>query len=537
MYGTLERKEGELGDQTPSSPGQLVRNDSHSRWLQESAGSRVQRKPKIFSHCHVARDESGGAGIGSNELPVTDLSARRRLIVASVICLVFMIGEVVGGVLSGSLAIATDAAHLLTDFASFMISLFAIWLSTRPASRNMSFGWYRAEVIGALLSVLMIWLVTGLLVYMAVERLRTGEFEIDATVMVITASAGLLVNIIMALALNLDGHSHGHFHAHGHGHGHGHAHDQEHSHEHDIRGHSHLIHMDDDDEDEDGGEQEEEEDETEQQATDGLSNILAADLMTRSLISPADSASGKQRAELAELSLPNGLAGGSGKSKTKKGKEEKKKKKEALKCAGHNQAGRGKSNINVRAAFIHVVGDFLQSLGVLIAALVIYFEPSYAIVDPICTFLFSIIVLVTTLNIIRDATNVLMEGIPDGINFIEVREKLQTLPGVVKVHNLRIWSLSLDKIAISTHLVIDTSQVGSAQALKRAIETLKSSYSFFEVTIQIEEYREDMRDCEQCQDDEDDAAEKGVVINVNENPQQQHQTTAATGRPDDGSPA
>lgn len=51
-----------------------------------------------------------------------------------------------GGVLSNSLAIATDAAHLLTDFASFMISLFSIWVANRPATKKMPFGWYRAEV-------------------------------------------------------------------------------------------------------------------------------------------------------------------------------------------------------------------------------------------------------------------------------------------------------------------------------------------------------------------------------------------------------
>ena len=72
--------------------------------------------------------------------------ARRKLVVASVLCLLFMVGEVVGGVLSNSLAIATDAAHLLTDFASFMISLVAIWMAARPKSRKMSFGWHRAEV-------------------------------------------------------------------------------------------------------------------------------------------------------------------------------------------------------------------------------------------------------------------------------------------------------------------------------------------------------------------------------------------------------
>lgn len=60
-------------------------------------------------------------------------------------------------------------------------------------------------------------------------------------------------------------------------------------------------------------------------------------------------------------------------------------------------------NINVRAAFIHVLGDVLQSIGVFCAALVIYFRPSWQLADPICTFIFSIIVLFTTLNILKDA--------------------------------------------------------------------------------------------------------------------------------------
>ena len=149
--------------------------------------------------------------------------ARNKLIFASVLCLVFMIAEVVGGVLSNSLAIATDAAHLLTDFASFMISLFAIWVAGRPSSERMSFGWHRAEVLGAIVSVLLIWVVTGVLVYMAVLRVVNMEFEIDAKVMLITSGLGVLVNIIMGASL----HQHGHAHGGGGGeaeHGHGHSH-------------------------------------------------------------------------------------------------------------------------------------------------------------------------------------------------------------------------------------------------------------------------------------------------------------------------
>ena len=75
-------------------------------------------------------------------------------------------GEFVGGILSGSLAIMTDAAHMLSDVAGFMISYFAIYLGSRPASSQMSFGYHRAEILGALASILLIW---GLLIWLIVE--------------------------------------------------------------------------------------------------------------------------------------------------------------------------------------------------------------------------------------------------------------------------------------------------------------------------------------------------------------------------------
>lgn len=80
----------------------------------------------LIGHCHSDVDRQEGV----------DVRARRKLIIASILCVVFMIVEVVGGVWSNSLAIATDAAHLLTDFASFMISLFAIWFAGRPSTRK-----------------------------------------------------------------------------------------------------------------------------------------------------------------------------------------------------------------------------------------------------------------------------------------------------------------------------------------------------------------------------------------------------------------
>lgn len=104
-----------------------------------------------------------------------------------------------GGYLSNSLAITTDAAHLLTDLAGFSISLFSIQMAGRPPSKRMNYGWYRSEVLGAVTSVLMIWIVTAILVYMAILRILTQEYEIDAEVMLITSGTGVIMNLMYVL--------------------------------------------------------------------------------------------------------------------------------------------------------------------------------------------------------------------------------------------------------------------------------------------------------------------------------------------------
>merc|ERR1712018_713062 len=104
-----------------------------------------------------------------------------------------------------------------------------------------------------------------------------------------------------------------------------------------------------------------------------------------------------------------------------------------------------------------VIVDFVQSVGVLIAAFIIYLKPDWKIVDPICTFIFSILVLFTTISILRNTINVLMEGIPNDMDFTVVKNTILKVPGIVTVHNLRIWGITTDKKALTAHLAIDTS--------------------------------------------------------------------------------
>ncbi|XP_054079765.1 proton-coupled zinc antiporter SLC30A2 isoform X1 [Rissa tridactyla] len=314
-------------------------------------------------HCHTR----GGDGH-----PGQQQRARRKLYLAASICLVFMVGEAVGGYLAHSLAILTDAAHLLTDFASIMISLFALWVSSRPPTKTMNFGWHRAEILGALLSVLSIWVVTGVLVYLAAQRLISADYDIEGSVMLITSACAVAVNIVMGVALHQTGH-----------------------------GHSHGA----------GGEQ---------------------------------------------------------------------------------------PNASVRAAFVHVVGDLLQSVGVLVASYIIFFKPEYKYVDPICTFLFSALVLGTTLTILRDVLLVLMEGTPKGMDFNAVRETLLAVRGVEAVHSLHIWALTAAQPLLSVHIAINAG-ASAQEVLEEASSRLQGTFRFHTTTIQVESYSEEMRDCRECQ--------------------------------------
>jgi zinc transporter 2 len=98
-----------------------------------------------------------------------------------------------------------DAAHMFSDFASFGVSLFVIWLSGRKPKKTMTYGFYRAEALGALATVVIIWYVTGILAYLAVERIHTGQFEIQVAA-VLFSTIVIIWDIIGSSSGMLRGH-------------------------------------------------------------------------------------------------------------------------------------------------------------------------------------------------------------------------------------------------------------------------------------------------------------------------------------------
>ena len=129
------------------------------------------------------------------------------------ICLstLFMAVEIIGGLWANSLAVLSDAAHLLTDIMSFVIALVAVKISKWPASRKFSFGYARAEILGALASVMLIWFLTFGLILEAIERMYDwveGEMEeVDGKLMSLVAIFGIFVNIFLALIFSGDSES------------------------------------------------------------------------------------------------------------------------------------------------------------------------------------------------------------------------------------------------------------------------------------------------------------------------------------------
>jgi zinc transporter 2 len=145
-------------------------------------------------------------------------------------------------------------------------------------------------------------------------------------------------------------------------------------------------------------------------------------------------------------------------------------------------------NVNLRAALIHVIGDALQNIGILIAGIIIYFFPSYNIMDPLCTYIFSIIVGFTTISILKDCISVLMEGVPMETDLNSIEKDLKSIDGVIDIHDLHVWCLSIGKISMSCHLSCKNPQ----KTLVVAHKLLKKKYKISHTTIQVEDVKRDI---------------------------------------------
>ena len=314
-----------------------------------------------------------------------------KLKIISVVCCSFMIIEFICGYLAGSLAIMSDATHLLSDLAGFLISLFSLIVAMKPADRNFTFGYHRFEVLGALASILIIWGLTVWLLMAAIWRIKHPN-PIVGFLMVCIAAGGLLFNIIM-------------------------------------------------------------------------NRVLAYNPVVNSM--------------------------DSGMGAIKNNPEEDSNNDNNLRESLLNNEEEMKHNLNadenpvIRAAYIHILGDMIQSAGVLLAALIIYFfqdtHPGVRIVDPICTFCFAIVVLCTTFPVSRDCFYVLLESTPRDLDIESLYNDLSSIEGVISVHDIHLWNISIGRPSIALHIICESPK----DTLKIATQTCKN-YGIKHCTIQTE---------------------------------------------------
>ncbi|KAK3442065.1 hypothetical protein EUGRSUZ_B02300 [Eucalyptus grandis] len=319
-----------------------------------------------------------------------------------IVYMIVMFVEVVGGIKANSLAVLADAGHLLTDIVGLSVSLFAVWASSWKATSQYSFAFNRLEVLGALLSVQLIWLVSGLLLYEAVDRIRHESEMVNGKLMFYIAAFGFIVNFIMVTWL---GHDHSH---------HGCDHADHHHH------HHHHYHRHDDE-----GEEEE----------------------LRALAAKEDHETNLS------VSTPSAKA-------------------KIL-------------NINLQGAYLHVMADLIQSVGVMIAGAIIWVAPQWKVLDLMSTLIFSVLVLCTTLSLLKNVFCVLMEGTPRGIDVESLEDGLKRIEGVHDVHDLHVWAITPDKIALSCHVVAE-SGVSSGKIVQSIRVYCERTYSIHHVTVQVE---------------------------------------------------
>nr|WP_106769195.1 cation diffusion facilitator family transporter [Paenibacillus faecalis] len=143
-----------------------------------------------------------------------------------------------------------------------------------------------------------------------------------------------------------------------------------------------------------------------------------------------------------------------------------------------------KGNINVRSAYLHVIGDALGSVGAIVAGLLIWLFGWY-IADPIVSVFVALLILKSAWNVIKTTIHVLMEGTPTTIDQEQVVQTLEAIEGVINVHDLHIWTITSGLDSLSCHLAIED-HADSQQVLQEAITRIEERFKIQHTTIQVE---------------------------------------------------
>ncbi len=277
------------------------------------------------------------------------LDNKKGLRIAIGITAVILLLEFFGGLATNSLALLSDAGHMLSDVSSLVFSLLAMWLAAKPPTADKHYGYSRVEILAALLNGVTLFVIAGLILYEAYHRFLAPE-PVSSLQMMVIAVIGLLANLLSAWA---------------------------------------LLHQ-----------------------------------------------------------------------------------------------GDVQSNINMRSAYLHVLGDALGSVGAIAAGLLMYFGNWY-LADPLISVFVALLILKGAWGVVRQAVHILMEGTPPTINARQVQAQLEQIDGVLNVHDLRIWTITSGIHSLSCHLLVDE-RADSQAVLQLASSHIRGDLGVRYATVQIE---------------------------------------------------
>jgi cobalt-zinc-cadmium efflux system protein len=144
-----------------------------------------------------------------------------------------------------------------------------------------------------------------------------------------------------------------------------------------------------------------------------------------------------------------------------------------------------KGDINIRAAFIHMLGDALGAVAIIIGALAIRYT-GWTYIDPILSIALGALIIYTAWDIIRESLNILLEGMPRGLDLARVTGEMSQVNGVLDVHDLHIWSLGSSTHALSSHVLIEDMPPSSSDCILKRINDVLCKFGIHHTTIQFE---------------------------------------------------
>jgi cobalt-zinc-cadmium efflux system protein len=146
----------------------------------------------------------------------------------------------------------------------------------------------------------------------------------------------------------------------------------------------------------------------------------------------------------------------------------------------------GRRDINIRSAFVHMLGDAVSSAGIIVGGVLIAWT-GYNWIDPALSILIGLMILWTGWDIIKESLNILLEGLPKDMHLETVMDAMRTIPGVIDVHDVHIWSLASHSHAMSCHVMIEDLPPSSSETILRSVnELLASRFHITHTTIQFE---------------------------------------------------